>query len=204
MFNDYVSLSSALTQLLKLDVIPYKTIVLDSISKLDDLVLKYTMAQSPPIGKGVNQRDAQTLAEAWGGYGAGYEKAAELHKALKRKFDRFKERGICVIYIAHLAVTKHKAPDQEDFDIYNIIINHDKSRAVYTDDVDAVLFCKQRSFTTETESGRTLVKSASDRIISTALTDGNISKTRYIMPEEIPLSFDELSKHIPFFQVPHE
>ena len=194
--QSYTEVWSNVKQLLELETLPFKTLIIDSVTKLDQLIIQHTLDGSP-VAKG--KEKPETLAQAFGGYGAGYEKAALLHRALKLNLDKFKDRGICVVYVAHVGVTKHKSPEFEDYDIYSLTMNHEKSRSVYVDDVDAVLFCRQKSFTNETESGRTIVKSTNDRVIVTGLSDAHVSKTRYVMPTEIPLSFDELKKHIPFF-----
>lgn len=182
--------------LLALEDLPYKTIVIDSVSKLDSLIIDYILANEPA---GKNGAKAATLTAACGGYGAGYLKAASIHAALKGLMDKFKERDICVVYVAHLGVTKHKAPDQEDYDVYSIIMNHEKSRAVYVDDVDAVFFCRLKSYVSESDSGRNLVRSTNERVIMAGVSDGHVSKNRFNMPNEIKMDFDELAKHIPFF-----
>ena len=187
--------------LLAIEELPYKTIVIDSVSKLDNLVVDHIL-ENEPIGRG-GQR-ATTLTGACGGYGAGYLKAASIHAALKSLMDKFKDRGISVVYVAHLGITKHKAPDSEDFDIYTIIMNHEKSRSVYVDDVDCVMFCRLKSFVSETDSGRSLVRSTNDRIIMAGVSDGHVSKNRYNMPNEIPMTFKAISKHIPFLTTEDE
>jgi hypothetical protein len=196
LFTDYLSLWQSIKQLLELETLPFKTLVIDSISKLDALVVERTITQSPPDKKG---RAAQTLAEAWGGYGAGFEKATSLHRAIKVMLDRFKERGIIVVYISHSEVKKYKSPEHEDYDILSIVMNSDKSRAIYIDDVDAVLYCKLKSHTLETDSGRTIVKSSGQRVISGISNEVYVSKNRFNLPPEIPMSFDDLATHIPFF-----
>lgn len=195
-FDDYVVLWQSIKQLYELEELPFKTLVIDSISKLDTLVVERTIAQSPPDKRG---RQAQTLAEAWGGYGAGYEKAASLHRAIKMLLDKFKERGVVVVYISHSEIKKYKSPEHEDYDILSIIMNSDKSRAIYVDDVDAVLYCKLKSHTLETDSGRTLVKSSDKRVISGVSNDVYVSKNRFNLPPEIPMDFDSLASYIPFF-----
>lgn len=183
--------------LLAEEELPFKTIVIDSVSKLDTLIVEYIL-ENEPIGKGGVK--PSTLTAACGGYGAGYLKAASIHGALKGLMDKFKERGICVVYVAHLGVTKHKAPDLEDYDVYSIIMNHEKSRSVYIDDVDAVFFCRLKSFTSETDSGRNLIRSTNDRVIMTGVSDGHVSKNRFNMPNELKMNFEALAEHIPFFQ----
>lgn len=183
-------------ELLAVEKLPYKTIVIDSVSKLDALIVQHILDKEPPTKTGSKP---SSLTTACGGYGAGYLTAQNIHRAFKGLMDRFQDKGISVVYLAHLTASKHKAPDSEDFDIYSIVMNHDKSREVWVDDVDAVLFCRLKSFVTETETGRNLVKSTGERIIMSGISDGHVSKNRFNMPDEIPMNFAELKKYIPFY-----
>lgn len=182
--------------LLDEESLPFKTIVIDSISKLDALVVEHTLKQSP-VGK--DGKIPGALAQAWGGYGAGFEKAAWLHRALKFELDKFKERGVAVVYISHVEVKKYKSPEHDDYDILSLVMNGDKSRTIYIDDVDLVAYCKIKSHVIETESGRNIIKSSGKHIISAASNDAYVSKNRYAMPSEIDMSFEELAKYIPFY-----
>lgn len=175
--------------------LPYRTVVIDSISKLDALIVKYILDAEPPNKSG----KSVTLNSACGGYGAGSLKAQSLHQAFKALMDKFQEKGIAVVYVSHVAITKMKAPDADDYDIYSIVMNGEKSREPYIHDVDAVLLCRLQTFTTENEAGRILVKSGSDRVIVSCAHDSHVSKARFPMPPEMPMSFDELSKYIPFY-----
>lgn len=195
--NEFEQFFNILKQLNALDELPFKTLVIDSISKLDTMIVNYTIKQSPPIGR--ERRAAETLAEAWGGYGAGFEKAASLHRAVKMQLDKFKSRGVAVIYIAHSEIKKYKSPECEDYDILSIAMNGDKSRAVYVDDVDAVIYCKLASVIVETESGRTLAKSTGKRVISSQSNEVHVSKNRFGIQKDIDMSFDALKTYIPFY-----
>lgn len=192
-FNE---LWSNIKSLLALDELPFKTIVVDSISKLDHLLIQYILEKEKPNKHG---EKVTNIAAACGGYGAGYLAAQSLHRAFKDLMDKFKEKGIGVVYISHLAHSSVKPPDNEDYTTYTIVMNHDKSREIYIDDVDAVLFCRLRTFTTETESGRNLVKNSDERIILSGISDSHVSKNRYAMPVQMPMSFEEIKKYIPFY-----
>lgn len=201
MFN-YDDIWNLVKGLLAMESLPFKTLIIDTISKLDHIVMAYTLQQSPPIGVGKERRMPGTLAEAWGGYGAGFEKAAMLHRALKNRFDRFKERGISVIYIAHSEIKKYKSPEHEDYDILSINMNSDKCRHVYVDDVDGVFYCKDDVHIIETESKmskRNLAKSTGRRVISAQCNEVYVSKNRFNIQNDIPMSFDDLKKYIPFY-----
>lgn len=199
LFKTYEDLWNEVDELLKLETFPFKTLVLDSVSALDELVKNRTLEKSPLIGK--DKRAPETLAEAWGGYGAGFEKAAALHRALKHKLDKFQDKGVTVVYIAHLEVKNYKSPEEEDYNILSIRMNADKSRVVYIDDVDAVLYCKEQAFVSQTESKRNIVRGTGKHVISAYSSEVHVSKNRFAMSKDIDMSFDALSKHIPFFMV---
>jgi hypothetical protein len=181
--------------LLKEDELPYDTIVIDSVSKLDALVVKYILDEEGPGKNG----KAPTLNSACGGYGGGTLRAQGIHRGFKSLMDQFQDRGITVIYIAHLVSKTLKSPDAEDYDVSTIVMNSDKCREVYIDDVDGVFYCKLKSFISETESGRNLIKSTGDRVIVTGSSESNVSKNRFSMPNEIDMSFEEIAKYIKFY-----
>lgn len=193
--TSFSDICDKIKRLLALDTLPFKTLVIDSISKLDTLVIQYILEKD--VLK--NGKKPTVIGEACNGFGKGYEKALDLHIYFKSLCDNFKKRGVAVIYVAHVGVCKFKAPDCEDYDTYSITMHHDKSRAPYINDVDAVLFCKLKSFEETTESKRTLIRSTNNKIIVSNVSDAHVSKNRYKMPEEIPMRFDAIAKYIPFY-----
>lgn len=184
---------SNLNALLKEETLPFKTLVIDSITKVDALVVRYILEVLDPKAKSINS--------ALGGYGSGFNKAQEMHRGIRQLMQSFIERGIAVVFIGHTDIRKFKSPDEDEYDVYTITMNSDKSREPYINDVDGVFFCHLKTFIDETSSGRTIAKSNGDRIISTGLCASNVSKHRFpSMPDSIPMSFDEIAKHIPFYQ----
>lgn len=187
-------------ELLAVEDLPYKTIVIDSISKLDALIVKHILDEEPPSKSG----KAATLNSACGGYGSGVLRCQSIHRAFKAMMDKFQDKGIGVVYVSHSAVSKIKSPDAEDYDINSIVMNHDKSREIYLDDVDGVLFCRLRSHVMETDSGRAIVKSTGERIIMAGVNEAHVSKNRYNMPNEFPMKIEEIMKYIPYYQLKEE
>lgn len=186
---------------------PFKTLVIDSVSKLDALIVNYILEEEGAnITAKANKQKPKitTLGAAAGGYGKGYERAQSLHRAVKLELDKFVDKGIALIFISHLAITKYRAPDAEDYDVYSIVMNHDKSREVYIDDVDMVGFCKLKSFVSTSDSGRHMVTSTDERIISATLKDSHVSKNRFNLTKEIAMEFEELAKYIPYYSVEKE
>lgn len=178
-------------ELTEFEEIPFKTLVIDSVSQLDALVVDHILEK-----ESAKNAKVTTLASACGGYGAGHQRAAQIHRALKSMLDKFQDKGVIVIYISHMAVKTHRAPDVSEYDVYTIVANHDKTREVYIDNCDAVLFCRMKSYTDELESGRTLIKSTDQRIMMCGVNDVNVSKNRFGMPNELPMSYEEVAKYL--------
>lgn len=188
--TDFQAFVDIVNDLLALDTIPFKTLVVDGISKLDLMVTDHILSK---------EKD-KTMATVLGGYGAGYLRAVQYHRALKATFDKFQDRGVAVIYIAHAQAKTHKSPDNDDYDIYTITACHDKVREVYIDDVDAVFWCKQKAILTKNKNGRNLIASSDERVICTGLSEANVSKNRFNMHDEIPMTFEAIAEYIPFYK----
>lgn len=195
--NDYNDFMDKLTRLSRLETLPFKTLVLDSLTRLDSLVTAHVIKVSPPDKKG---NKPKTIMQAFGGYGAGFARAASYHRYIKSIMDTFTDRGITTIYTAHVETKTCKLPDQEDYNMYSLTMHHDMSRAVYIDDVDMVGFIKQQSITIENESGRNMVKSQDKRIVSVGLNPVHVSKNRYQMPDTLDCTFEAIAEYIPFFK----
>ena len=174
-----------------LEELPFETLVIDSISRLDSLIVDYIISKE--------EKKNIAFGACCGGFGKAYERAASIHREFKAQCDKFVDKGVTIIYICHLATKKEKLPDSDDYDIYSIEMNHDKSRVPYIDDVDCVLFGRLKSYVLENDSKRNIIKSTQERILITGISDAHVSKNRYAMPEHITMSFTELAKHIPFY-----
>ncbi len=198
--KSYDKFIEGITKLAAIDNPPFKTLIIDSISKLDQLIVNEIL-RVEKLSKNGKQ---PSLNSACGGYGAGYQAAQQEHRYVKSILDNFQKKGVTVIYIGHLTTTKYKAPDLDDYDRYTIVMNHDKSREVYIDDVDAVFFCKLKSFVSSTDSGRSLISSTEDRIILSSVSDAHVSKNRFDMPMEMEMSFESIKEYIPFYQSSEE
>lgn len=198
--KSYDKFIEGISKLAAIEEPPFKTLIIDSISKLDALIVNEIL-KGEKLSKSGKQ---PSLNSACGGYGAGFQAAQQEHRYVKSILDNFQKKGVTVIYIGHLTTTKYKAPDLDDYDRYSIVMNHDKSREVYIDDVDAVFFCKLKSFVNTTESGRSLISSTDDRIILSGVSDAHISKNRFNMPMEMQMSFESIKEYIPFYQSSEE
>lgn len=198
-FDSYGKLFNVLDALSKEEVLPFKTLVLDSVSGLDALVTKYILDKEE---KEKNKRPTG-LSGASGGYGKGFEQSELIHMSFRAMMGTFNKRGISIVFLAHLDQTKYKSPDNEDYDVFNVRMSSDKARRVYTDNVDAVLFSKLKSFVETLDSGRNVVRSTESRVLLTGLDDVAVTKNRFDMPKEIIFNkengFDAIAKYIPFY-----
>lgn len=182
----------------KEEFLPFKTLIIDSISALDSLIIDYILESE------IGGKKAHTLGSSCGGYGKGYEKAQLLHRAFKALCDNLTNKGIAIIYIGHVSVSKFKSPETDDYDTYTITMNNNLSREPYINDVEGVFFCKLKSFVPKPDKKefqtRAKVTNSDVRVISTFVTDVGVSKNRFPnMPKEIGMSFDEIKKYVPFY-----
>ena len=163
----------------------FKTVVIDSVTKLNSLFEK-DVVDSDPKAKSINTAN--------GGYGAGFTAVAEKHWRVKRAADALRKKGIAVIFIAHADIEKIDLPDLDPYSRYSVRL-HKKSIAPYTDDVDLIGYLHSKVFVRE--NGK--VTDANQLVLSCTRSASHISKNRYGITTELPLDFNELAKHIPFY-----
>jgi len=201
-YSSFKEIFDDVRELSKIDSIPYDTIVLDSIGGLDKLVIEYIIAEEKDRN---GKKKNIALGECCGGYGKGYERAQSIHNAFKSVLNRINEKGIAIIYLAHMGIQEKKSPEHDPYDTYSIMMNHQKSKDVYINsDIDAVLFYKLKSYSESLDNGKTRIKCSDQHIIVTSVNEINVSKNRFNMPSEIAIpdansGFKELSKYIPFY-----
>jgi len=196
MFHKLSDFIRAIEGLLQVENFPYQTIVVDTLTALDALIVNKIIDDE----LSTTNKTKATLASSCGGYGAGYERAANIHRSIKALFNKFQEKGVTVVFIGHATVKHYSPPDSDTYDIYTIASSHDKCRSVYIDDCDAVLFCKMQCMVNENSSGRNVVRTTNQHVIMTSVNPVNISKNRFGMPAEIPMNVEEIKKHIPFYR----
>lgn len=185
-----------LTELVdEIDKLPFKNIALDTVSGLDDLVVEEVLRTNP----------GQNLATVFGGYGAGYHRARDLHKKVKKLFDVLQKKNIGVMFLAHQEIERVNLPDKEDYTRYTIQINNQRSRSLYIDKVDAILFCHQSPVLEEINAKdkskkRNIVLSSTKRCLLTNNCEAHTAKNRYSLPDKIDMSYEALKKYIQFYQ----
>lgn len=167
-----------LTALIK-DKHDYKTLVIDSVTQLDTLLIQHIVDTDP--------KQPRTIAQALGGYGAGFQALSGLHGRVRKAAGILNEqRGMHIVFIAHAETTTIELPDSEPYTRYDIRLQK-KSMSHYVDNVDLVGFIRLETFTTG-DGERKKAISDGTRIITCYARASNISKNRYGITEDLPVT----------------
>jgi hypothetical protein len=154
----------------------YKTLVIDSITQLDTLFVNYIVETDP--------KKPKSIAQALGGYGAGFQMLSSLHGRVRKAAGILNERkDMNIVFIAHAETETIELPDQDPYTRYNIRMQK-KSVSHYIDNVDLCGFIKLETFT-QGDGERKKAVSDGTRLLVTYATAANISKNRFGITEDI-------------------
>ena len=164
-----------LTSLIKEDH-QYKTLVIDSITQLDTLFMNWIVDTDP--------KKPRTIAQALGGYGAGFQALSSLHGRVRKAAGILNEvKSMNIVFVAHADTETIELPDQDPYTRYNIRMQK-KSVSHYVDNVDLCGFLKLETFT-QGDGDRKKAISDGTRLLVTYATAANISKNRYGITEDL-------------------
>lgn len=164
-----------LTTLIKEDH-DYKTVVIDSVTQLETMFGEHVIES--------DIKNPKSLAQANGGYGAGYLAVSALHGRVRKAAKILNEKkGMFVIFIAHSETTTLELPDQDPYSRYDLRL-HKKSVPHYSDNVDMVAYLRLETFTTG-DGERKKAISSGQRIAVCHTDAAQISKNRYDITEPI-------------------
>jgi hypothetical protein len=117
------------------DNLPFRTVVLDSLTAMQRLVFAETCRRGDEHGKPMQDIEAF-------GYGKGYVKAQGVWlELLEGLLALRRDLGMTILLIAHSKIVKFDDPESASYDRYEIDL-HDRSKAVLTPEMDGVLFLK--------------------------------------------------------------
>jgi len=170
----------------------YKTVVIDSLDWLEPLINKHTCQENgwssiedPGYGKG------QVAALGWW---------RDYINCLNYLRDT---KLMTIIQIAHYQIKRFDAPDTEPYDRYGIKL-HKAAAALVQEHSDAVLFANYRVATTQSDAGFnkkiTRAIGSGERVIHTNERPQHMAKNRYGMPDQLPMSWEAIAEHVPFYQ----
>lgn len=158
----------------------YKTLVIDSISKLDRLC-------TDEITKG--NQGPKALATALGGYGAGYQALSSMHGRVRKGCQMLIEKkNMTVVFLAHAELNTVDLPDCEPYQQYGLKMEK-KSQSHYIDDVDFVGFLRLETFVKKEENKKFKARSTGERIIQCCSEASSVSKNRMGITEDIIIQY---------------
>lgn len=153
----------------------YKTLIIDSVTGLEDLFVKNILDVQPPKQK--------TMNAAGTGYGSAWDRVVAKHSSVMRAAEALRgKRGMNVVFLGHCSITRLEPPDTEPYTKYVLGLNtSDKPSkdcaGIYTRNVDVVGFVHQKMFTIG-EGDVKKAKTSGERLIGVDLTPANVSKNR--------------------------
>lgn len=162
---------------------PYRTLVIDSLDALETMCTAHTCKAhgwtaitEPAYGKGYGARTDECWAPLW------------------RALDYLVEhQSMIIILIAHSRIVKFEDPVLPEYDMYEVnLYKTEKSKAV--DWPDVVGFCTIKTYTTS-DGKRNVATTAGERVILTQKNPAYSAKTRYGMPEEMPLNWADFAQY---------
>lgn len=169
---------------------PFKTLVIDSVTQLNTMIEKEIVESDPK---------AKSIAQACGGYGAGYSAASEKHRQIREACDWLNQKkGMHVVYIAHADVETIDQPDLDPYSRYTLRL-HRKSISHYTDNVDLVGYLKLKTFTVGESGARKKAETTGERILTCYPTPNHVSKNRFGIKDDltVPEGKNPFTKFIP-------
>lgn len=159
----------------------YKTVVIDSVTKLESMFVEYVLKRD---GK------AKSINQAFGGYGAGTGAVTAMHGRVRKAAAVMNARGISVVFVAHADVETMRLPDSDDYMRYSLRLPS-KSLPPYVDDVDAVGFVRLVVYVKGDEGERKQAVSTGAREVICHATASSISKNRYGITKPIAFKMGE-------------
>lgn len=158
----------------------YKTFVLDSVDQFQRLAWENIC----------EDKEVNSIDEI--GYGKGYNFAMQHFDKLFAGLDKLREKGMCVLIIAHSEIKIFSPPDGDSYDRYGIKL-HKNAAARLEEWSDLVLFADTVIYV---DADKKKAVGSGERVLHTACKPAWRTKTRFDLPDTLPLNFGELMKAI--------
>ena len=168
----------------------YQTVVIDSLDWLERLIWDELC----------RQYNVTSIDKVDGGYAKGYTHALTYWRQILDSLSRLRtERGMVVICIAHSKIEKFEDPEATAYDRYSPRL-HKHACALVCEWSDAVLFATRKIRVQSEDAGfnrkrgiaHGLGRDGGERVIRAIGSPSCVAKNRYMIPEELPLSWPAL------------
>jgi hypothetical protein len=157
----------------------YKTLIVDSITHMCNSVIEPEVLKSDPRG-------AKNLAQAHGGYGAGYAQACELTRQFVTLCTAACDHAnMHLVFIGHAASEVVEWPDSDPYQRLTLRCNK-RYTQFFVDDVDVVALLKLKS-NTYGSGERKKLKTDGTRILHMSPSPASVTKNRYGITEDIEI-----------------
>lgn len=162
----------------------FQTVVVDSLDWLETLIWRQVAAAH-------NVKSIEDF-----GYGKGYVHALDYWKRFLDGLNALrKDKGMGVIMIAHSIVRRFEDPSSEGYDRYEIKL-HRKAADLCMEQADVIGFATYRTTTKQVEgkfgNKTTRAVGTGERVLRTQPRPAFIAKSRYPIPDELPLEWSAL------------
>lgn len=163
----------------------YKTLIIDSVSQLEEIFHKHVLETDPRKPKSINS--------AHGGYGSGYNMIAQMHARIRKACEILRqEKGMTIIFISHSEQSTVDLPDEEQpYTRYELRMNK-KSALNYVDNVDCVMFIKLEILVETSKDGSKNKAMSNNKRVGICHSSASfVSKNRFGIDKEIEIKLNE-------------
>lgn len=158
----------------------FRTVVIDTADKLEQLATEYVCAQ----------QNVRSIEDP--GYGKGYTYLAEAMVKFLRACGDLIESGRNVIIVAHAAMRKFEQPDEMGaYDRWELKLQK-KTAPLIKEWADMVLFLNYKTTVVES-STKTKKAVGGKRVMYTTHHPAWDAKNRFGLPDELPMEFDAIA-----------
>lgn len=163
----------------------FKTVVLDSVDWLDNLIWADVEAS----------HDAKDLA-----YGKGAMIVADRWREVLTGLNHLRNaKGMVVILLAHCQIKRFDSPEVEPYDRYQPKLQ-ERANAVLREWVDALLFANYKTVVRKDDVGFNKTNnrgiSTGERLLYTSEKPAYMAKNRYSLPESLPMSWEAFTQAV--------
>ena len=163
----------------------YATVVIDSADWLEKLIFKQ-VAANHKVG---------SIDEI--GFGKGFGFAVDLWHLIVEKLDELRNvKNMGVILLAHTQVKRFDDPLTDSYDRYMLDM-HKGGASLLSEWCDLLMFCNYRVSTVKSDIGfnqkKTRAVGAGERVLHTQERPGWVAKSRWPLPDTMPLDYEAFS-----------
>ena len=159
---------------------PFKTLVVDTISAMNEMYENHVIDTDPKKPKSINQ--------AGGGYGAGHGAVARMHNNFRERCERLREvKGMNIVFLCHVETVDIELPDTDKYMRYSLTMNK-RSVPHYTNNVDMVGHLRLLQFT-HGDGDRKKVSSNGQRVLTCYPLASSVTKNRYGITKDIAVPY---------------